>query len=219
MADPYATKPPDLSARPTGPPAWEAAVGERGGAVVGAGGDVPGAAFLVVSCNGIGALAPFARLEPPLAVLLWLEHSAQPQSGEATNRLFAELREFDGPVFAIKQGQVGGPRERPGCFAIEQSLVLAVLDRALAGEVDWEPDPDFGYDVPAAVPGVLGEAARALLPRLLYADNDRVYEHAGLVAAKQRERAAIAESVAGLVGAVRAAAGWPPVPSGDTWRD
>lgn len=187
--------------------------------MLGAGGDVPGAAFLVVGCSGFGALAPFARVEPGLAVLLWLEHAAPPRSGETANRLLAGLRGFDGPVFAIKQGQVGGPEERPGCFAIEQSLVLTVLDAALAGEIAWEADPDFGYEVPAAVPDVEGVAARALLPRLLYGDHDRVYEHAGMVAARKRERAALAEATAGLDGEVRDAAGWPPASSAGDWRD
>ena len=42
--------------------------------------------------------------------------------------------------------------------------------------------------MPAAVPGMDDAAARILAPRLLYADHDRVYEHAGLVVDKKRER-------------------------------
>ena len=90
---------------------------------------------------------------------------------------------------------------------------------ALVDGVTWENDPDFGYDVPAEVPGVDGEAARALLPRLLYGDHDRVYEHASLAAAKKRERAEIAASVPGLDPGVASASNWPPAPTAGDWRD
>lgn len=219
MADPYATRAPDLSARPSGPPPWADAIGERGGEPVDAESGTGAARFRVVECRGIGALAPFARVEPALAVLLWLEHGEGERSAAAANRLLAELREGEAPIFAIKQGCVGGPPERPGCCTIGEALVLTVLDEALVGGVSWERDPDFGYEVAAEVPGVAGDAARALLPRLLYADHDRVYEHAGLVAAKQRERAEIAAALPGLDPAVAGAAGWPPAPTGGSWRD
>lgn len=219
MADPYATDAPDLSGRPTGPPPWEAAVGERGGELVGAEPGSGDARFRVVACRGIGTLAPFARLDPGLAVLLWLEHAGERRPADAANRLLAELRGAGLPIYAIKQGCVGGPPERPGCFEIPESLVVTVLDGALIDAVSWELDPDFGYEVPAEVPGLDGEAARALLPRLLYGDHDRVYEHAGLVAAKKRERGELAAALPGLDPAVTAAAGWPPVPTGGEWRD
>ncbi len=98
-------------------------------------------------------------------------------------------------------------------------MVRAVLDAALAGEVRWETDPDFGYEVPAYVPGVAGEGAHALMPRLLYANHDRVYEHAGLVAAKKRERAAIAADLSGLDAAIASVSGWPPLASPGSWRE
>lgn len=232
MADPYATEAPDLSARPTGPPPWATAVGERGGEFVGgrdgtAVGERGGPArepasavrFHVVACRGLGALAPFARVEPALAVLLWLEHTEGERSAVVASRLLAELGETDLPLFAIKQGCVAGPAERPGCFVISAELILTVLDAALAGAIGWERDPDFGYELPATGAGVEGEAARALLPRLLYADHDRTYEHAGLVVAGKRRRAEIATAIPGLDPAIGAAAGWPSAPTGDEWRE
>ena len=127
--------------------------------------------------------------------------------------LFAPSRER--PLLAIKQGLVGGPPDRPGCAEVAPELIVAALD-GLDG-IAWERDPDFGYEVPAAVPGVPEPDSRILEPRLLYADNDRVYEHAGLVADKQRERHAIAVAVPGLDPRVAAASGWPPVPTGGEW--
>ncbi len=88
-----------------------------------------------------------------------------------------------------------------------------------AGRVSWERDPDFAYDLPTDVPGVEGEAARALLPRLLYGDHDRVYEHATLVAAKKRERFDLAKALPGLDPRIAGASNWPPVPTATDWRD
>ena len=59
--------------------------------------------------------------------------------------------------------------------------MAAVLDAALAAEVEWEPDPDFGYEVAASVPEVGLPDDGMLLPRLLYTRADRVYEHAAIV--------------------------------------
>jgi len=219
VADPYATRSPDLSGRPQGPPSWAGEVTGRGGLLVGPGGELDGTdpAFAVIPCRGIGTLAPLARVDPPTAVLLWLEHVAAPRSAAAAGALLERLDGLDAPLLAVKQGSVGGPADRPGCTEVRDELIAAVLGSL--SEVEWERDPDFGYEVPAVVPGLGDPEARALLPRLLYADNDRVYEHAGLVAEKMRERHALATSVSGLDARVVAASGWPPPPTGDGWRD
>ncbi|MCB0877082.1 MAG: hypothetical protein KDB46_12920, partial [Solirubrobacterales bacterium] len=181
MADPYATRSPDLSGRPEGPPPWEPEVTRRGGSLIGPDGSFPaGSDFVVVPCRGIGTLAPVALLEPATAVLLWLEHCAEPREASAANALLAGLTGAERPILAIKQGAVGGPADRPGCTEVAPALVAAVL--GALPDVRWEPDPDFGYRVPASVPGLGDPEARTLMPRLVYADNDRVYEHAGLVA-------------------------------------
>lgn len=221
MADPYATRSPDLSGRPEGPPPWQGEVTGRGGLIldqageVGPGGSEP--AFMVVPCRGVGTLAPVARVDAAMAVLLWLEHVDGQRSAVAANGLLARLESLTAPLLAVKQGSVGGPADRPGCAEVGTDLIATVLG-ALA-EIRWERDPDFGYEVPSAVPGLDDPEARVLLPRLLYADNDRVYEHAGLVAEKLRERHALARAVDGLDPRIVAASGWPPAPTGDRWRD
>lgn len=220
MADPYATRSPDLSGRPVGPPPWESEVTDRGGVLVGPGGElgeIPEPALAVVPCRGIGTLAPVARIDAPTAVLLWLEHVAEPRSATAANALLARLESLPAPLIAAKQGSVGGPAGRPGCTEVRPELVAAVIGSP--ADVEWERDPDFGYEVPAVVPGLGDPEARVLMPRLLYADNDRVYEHAELVAEKMRERHDLAAGLDGIDVRVIAASGWPPAPTGDGWRD
>jgi phosphoenolpyruvate carboxykinase (ATP) len=77
---------------------------------------------------------------------------------------------------------VGGPEGEAGSRPITEDLIGRVLDAAVAGGVEWEVDPDFGYDVAAKVPGVEPPEDGLLLPRFLYTRADRVYEHAAIVA-------------------------------------
>ena len=181
-------------------------------------GDPPEAAFLVVHTRGVGTLAPVARVEPPFAVLLWLEHRPGRSDAMVANALLTALRDRDVPTLAIKQGSVGGPAGRDGCVDVEEPLVAAVLAAEATGDVLWERDPDFGYEVPGRVRGIERDAGRILLPRLLYGDHDRVYEHASLVAAKKRERFELAQALSGLDPAIAEAAGWPPPVTGSEWR-
>jgi len=219
LADPYATTAPDLSARPDGPAPWAGAVAERGGEEIDPQAALAGSdGFAFVHCRGVGTLAPIARLDPALAALLWLEHAAGHADGATANALLAGLRDARRPLYAIKQGMVGGPPERPGCLEVEATLIAAVLDAEQSNGVVWERDPDFGYEVPAVVEGLGAAASRCLLPRLHYADHDRVYEHAGLVAAKKRERHALATAIPAVAPEIVAASGWPP-PTAGSWRD
>lgn len=219
MADPYATTAPDLSGRPDGPPPWAAAVAERGGEEIAEADLAAGDGFTFVHCRGVGTLAPIASLDPALAVLLWLEHAPEPVGAARANEVLASLRTAGRPLYAIKQGWIGGPAERPGCLEVDAEMIAAVLEAAKASAVNWERDPDFGYGVPALDDGLDVARARSLMPRLHYADHDRVYEHAGLVAAKKRERHALAAAVVGLDPEVVQASGWPPAPTAGSWRD
>jgi len=83
--------------------------------------------------------------------------------------------------YLLKSGRVGGGAGESGSLAIDEQLVVRVLDAELAGEVEWEVDPDFGYEVAASVPGVEPPEDGLLMPRLLYTRADRPYEHAAIV--------------------------------------
>jgi ATP-dependent phosphoenolpyruvate carboxykinase len=101
-------------------------------------------------------------------------------------------------AYLLKAGRVGGTEDEAGSREITEDLVATVLDAALAGRVEWESDPDFGYEVAAGVPGVERPYDGLLLPRLLYARADRVYEHAAIV---PHVRAKVQALIAPIVGA------------------
>ncbi|MGI8728000.1 MAG: hypothetical protein ACR2K6_10045 [Solirubrobacterales bacterium] len=247
MADPYAKRFDDLAgAGPAGNPPWLDAVEDRV-AVQGATEAgvrrvgppaIPPAAIVVADA---GVLAPLAWLSAEQAVMFTrLEPDAlaagSPGDGPAgvassTGDLPRDstgdlLRDLDGAgpergrILMLKHGWVAGPLGEPGCVEVSADLLLTALDAVLDPdrEVEWERDPDFGYEVPARIGGLDEAACRILCPRLHYADHDRVYEHAELVAATKRgwfERLSVMD---GVSDEVLAATGWPPRPTGDDWR-
>jgi hypothetical protein len=222
MADPYAVRPGGpVGERPAESSTLRAALQRRGGFVAcslaelaeGPSADV---AFVAVLVRDESVLPPVARVEGPFAVALLLRGSED--AGTASRALDAvEAARVD--AFAVAEGAVAGPAGALGAEAIPAELVESVLASALAGDVEWERDPDFAYEVPARVPGVEGAAADALCPRLLYAAADRVYEHAEGVVAVKRDRHRRAASVRDLDPRVLAATGWPAEPTGREWKD
>ena len=72
-------------------------------------------------------------------------------------------------------------RTSPARARFPQAWSGRALDAALAGQVEWEPDPDFGFELPMAFPGLEPDERLTLVPRFLYARTDRVYEYAAMV--------------------------------------
>ncbi len=91
------------------------------------------------------------------------------------------IARLPGGAYLLKAGRVGGGEDEAGSLAITRELIERVLDAAIAGEVDWEQDPDFPYEVAASAPGVEPPEDGLLVPRFLYTRADRVYEHAAIV--------------------------------------
>ena len=170
---------------------------------------VESAAFAAVLVRGDDILPPVARLDPLLAAA-WLVLAAGPAAGAREAAVASGLATRVGgdgpPAYLVTAGRVGGsadPRSQP----IEPGLVARVLDAAAEGAVDWEDDPDFGYELPMDLPGLEVPERRVLVPRFLYARTDRVYDYAAMVPARQRERAARLAAVPGLGAAIARAPG------------
>ncbi len=64
------------------------------------------------------------------------------------------------------------------------------------GTIAWTEDPDFGYEVSAAIPGA--DDIEILQPRRLYARQGRTDEHEAMVARPNRERQEFLSSFPGL---------------------
>ena len=82
--------------------------------------------------------------------------------------------------------QVGGCDDHPGSKKVTIPFPSAIVQGIVEGTIEWTEDPDFGYEVAAAIPGV--DDLEVLQPRRLYARQGRTDEHAAMVARLKRER-------------------------------
>ena len=72
----------------------------------------------------------------------------------------------------------------------------AVVKAIAEGTIPWEDDPDFGYEVASAVPGI--DDQELLQPRLLYQRQGRMDEYGSLVERFKSERVEFLEDFPGL---------------------
>jgi phosphoenolpyruvate carboxykinase (ATP) len=220
MADPYAQK----DRRPaTEKPDADAALAEivraREGLPVAsceALASVAPSRFVAVLLRDDGLLPPIARLRPEQAVMLLAGTAAD---AEELERALAAARGLSSPLLMLKQGLVAGPPGSEGAVAVDAESCEGLLDAALGGSVEWERDPDFGYEVAGVAEGLDPDLVRALCPRIAYADHDRVYEHAELVVDVKRERHTRISRLPGAPVAVLEASGWPIAQTGQSWKD
>lgn len=212
MADPYAERAARaVGVGPGGEPPWEESVAARLELLGGAGEPPAGRPVGIVVADEC-VIPPITRLDPAQGAMLAAGTGREPAG------TLASLGSASA-VFGLKHGTVAGPEGEAGARPVSAELLGAVLDADARGEVRWERDPDFGWEVAAEVPGVGGGDALALLPRLLYAEHDRVYEHAELVVATKRRFHERLGHFAAVPAEVAAATGWPIEPTGEKWKD
>jgi phosphoenolpyruvate carboxykinase (ATP) len=103
------------------------------------------------------------------------------------NRLLELLDTMpDLAVFILNTGRVGGDDDDGRSKKVRIPDSSAVVAGIVAGTITWETDPDFGYDVATAVPGV--EDVELLQPRRLYDRQDRLSEYTAQVSRLKEER-------------------------------
>jgi phosphoenolpyruvate carboxykinase (ATP) len=103
------------------------------------------------------------------------------------NRFLELLGQHPLEVYLLNTGRVGGPEgdERSRKVRIKHSS--AIVKGIAEGTIAWEQDPDFGYLVASAVPGI--DEPDVLQPRRLYEQQGRAYEYRALVERFKAERA------------------------------
>lgn len=87
-------------------------------------------------------------------------------------------------AYLLNTGRIGG--EGPESKKVRISDSSAIVQGIVEGTIDWETDPDFGYEVARAVPGV--EDPELTKPRALYQRLGRLSEHDAIVARLKSER-------------------------------
>jgi phosphoenolpyruvate carboxykinase (ATP) len=102
------------------------------------------------------------------------------------NRFHELLDKHQFEVFLLNTGRVGGPEADQRSKKVGINDSSAVVKAVAEGTIEWQTDPDFGYEVAASLPGISdGELLR---PRELYQRTGRGEEYAGLVERFKAER-------------------------------
>jgi phosphoenolpyruvate carboxykinase (ATP) len=187
---------------------WEELVREHGGVAVSslaeaAGADLGSARFVAVLVRDDEILPAVAKLAPEQAAAFLAIGEDQP-SGEGINAVLESLRAAKSAGYLVKEGRVGGS-DPERSLEVTAAHARAILEGLAAGAIEWEVDPDFGYRVAAAVPGITGRDRSLLIPRFLYARTERVYDYAALVPERKRERLERLEAIEGLDPAILSA--------------
>lgn len=114
------------------------------------------------------------------------------------NRLLELLETIpDLEVYLLNTGQVGAagdgdPRGKKVRIPDSSAIVAGIV----SGSIEWETDPDFGYQVAASVPGI--DDVELLQPIRLYERQGRAQEYRDMVDRLQAERKAYLEAYAAL---------------------
>jgi phosphoenolpyruvate carboxykinase (ATP) len=103
------------------------------------------------------------------------------------NRFLELLADNPLEVYLLNTGRVGGPESDERSLKVRIKHSSAIVKGIAEGTIDWERDPDFGYLVASAVPGI--EELEILQPRRLYEQQGRADDYRALVERFKAERA------------------------------
>jgi len=103
------------------------------------------------------------------------------------NRFLELMSEHQLDVYLMNTGRVGGGDDDGRSEKVKIPHSSAIVKGVAEGTIEWQEDPDFGYQVASAVPGI--EPGDAVLrPRELYQSQGRAEEYAKIVATLKSER-------------------------------
>jgi phosphoenolpyruvate carboxykinase (ATP) len=121
-----------------------------------------------------------------------LDHSLQ------GNRFLEILQKSPMEVYLMNTGRVGGGEDDPRSLKVKIRHSSAIVKAIAEGTIDWDRDPDFGYEVALSVPGIEGEDELLLRPRALYDRQGRTAEYRQIVERLRDERQAYMRSFPAL---------------------
>jgi phosphoenolpyruvate carboxykinase (ATP) len=101
------------------------------------------------------------------------------------NRMLELLDSRELKVFVLNTGRVGGTDDAQS-KKVTIPYSSAIVQAIVQDTIEWTTDPDFGYEVAAALPGV--DDIEVLQPRLLYQRQGRSDSYDAMVARLKRER-------------------------------
>jgi phosphoenolpyruvate carboxykinase (ATP) len=173
--------------------------------------EIEDAHFLLILNRNENVIPAVAKLEGPQAAAYFMlgetKGTAAGGADEAgkslrvpgTNPFFPMLHDLQGnrflelledhplEVYLLNTGRVGGPEDDERSKKVRIKHSSAIVKGIAEGTIEWERDPDFGYFVAAAVPGI--DDVEVLQPQKLYERTGRADEYRAMVARLKAERA------------------------------
>ena len=104
------------------------------------------------------------------------------------NRFLELMAEHQLDVYVMNTGTVGGPAGDERAEKVRIPHSSAIVKGIAEGTIEWESDPDFGYRVARAVPGIDSGDDAVLRPRELYESQGRTDEYERIVDTLKTER-------------------------------
>jgi len=92
----------------------------------------------------------------------------------------------DFEVYLLNTGRVGGTDEDERGKKVSIPYSSAIVKAISEGTIEWEQDPDFGYEVASSLPGI--DDPEILQPRKLYERQGRMDEYRALVEKLKTDR-------------------------------
>ena len=133
------------------------------------------------SAGGAAEAGKFLRV-PGTNPFFPLKHAHQ------GNRFRELLESSPMEVYLMNTGRVGGRDEDERSKKVRIQHSSAMVKGIAEGTIEWEADPDFGYQVANSVPGMGAEDNEILQPRKLYERQGRTEEYAQIVERLKNER-------------------------------
>jgi phosphoenolpyruvate carboxykinase (ATP) len=133
------------------------------------------------SAGGAAEAGKFLRV-PGTNPFFPLKHAHQ------GNRFRELLESSPMEVYLMNTGRVGGRDEDERSKKVRIHHSSAMVKGIAEGTIEWELDPDFGYQVARSVPGMSGEDNEILQPRKLYERQGRMEEYLQMVDRLKNER-------------------------------
>jgi phosphoenolpyruvate carboxykinase (ATP) len=115
---------------------------------------------------------------------------------QQANRFLELMASHPFDVLLLNTGRVGGVDDDPRSKKIEIEDSGAIVRAIAEGTIEWETDPDFGYEVARSLPGI--DDVEKLQPRLLYERTGRADDYAEWTARLKRERVEFLQGYPGL---------------------
>jgi phosphoenolpyruvate carboxykinase (ATP) len=119
------------------------------------------------------------------------------------NRILELLSSHPIETFLLNTGRIGGRDGDARSRKVRIPDSSAIVEAIAEGSISWDADPDFGYQVASAVPGL--DDVDLLQPRRLYEAQGRMHEYGDLVERFKAERRAHLEKFAHLSSEIVAA--------------